>query len=155
MELWRPQKKESLVPLVFLCLTLFTVLDVPAPVPLLSYVHPLHDSFIFHQSSTTESLFSPQLLLCSAPLCPTLGLSQCQRQMMHIVLVLSGGGGDRPFLACRPTSGPNDASWGSGEASDGVGLWELIRECEFLPQLGKNMLESIETILPCWELKVC
>lgn len=26
---------------------------------------------------------------------------------------ISGGGGDRPSLACRPTSGPNDAGWGS------------------------------------------
>lgn len=114
METWRPQKNEPLVPLVFPCLTLFTVSDIPAPSPtLLSCVPPLRDSFIFHQSATAlrpSPPFSshPRLFFLSS-VCPSARDKWCT---VLELLVLSGGG-DRPWLACRPTAGPNDAGWGS------------------------------------------
>lgn len=65
---------------------------------------------------------------------------------------ISGGGGDRPWLACRPTSGPNDAGWGSAVRQatgwDCGNCWEC-GVCEYLPQLWKNMAESIQTLLKC------
>lgn len=133
MEARKLQENEPPVPLVFLCLTLFSQSHIFL---LHQASQALHDSFITHQSRTTSSP-SPTLAFYSHPLLFSLIRSQCQRQMVLIVLgllVFSGGSGDGPQLACRPCAlGPNDAGsgsavwqaagWDCGNHWESGGLW--------------------------------
>ena len=95
----------------------FTVSDIPVSPPqsLLSRVPPLHDSFVFHQSSTALSpsrALIPSSSSYPQPL-PVPETNDAYSARAAGTRDISGGGGDRPWLGCGPTSGPNDAGWGS------------------------------------------
>lgn len=131
----------------------FTVSHIPAPPGLSGSAWLIHHP----PKSHTTSSPSPTLGLYSHPLLFPLIRSQCQRQMVLIVpglLVLSGGSGDGPRLACRPALGPNDAGlgsavwqaagWDCGSHRESGGLW--VFATAFFKKKRK-MLESIETVL--------
>lgn len=96
-------------------------------------VSPLLDSFIFYPSSALTS--SPQ----SYPQC----LTEPEENDAYSgeaagARDISGDGGDRPWLASKPTSGPDDADWGSvvrqatgwnrGNYWERGGLWTASKE---------------------------
>lgn len=133
----------------------YSCLPPPPPQSLLSYIPPLHDSFVFHRSSTTLSPSAP--LLLSPPLVSyPQPLPVPERKMMRIVLellvlvilvvVVGTGPGWLADLHQAQMTQAGVQRWGKQRGGT-VGTAESVVVCEYLPQLWKNMAESIETIL--------
>lgn len=139
------------MPLVFPCLTLFTVSDIPQLLfsSLLCVTH----------SSSTEALQPsvPLPLLITSSLTPSplsypQTLSWPEKSYGFSARAVGahdfrGGGGDRPWLACRPTPGPNDAGWGSavrqatGWDCGNDCVWWCVDLCHSFERISQNRLK--------------